>query len=89
MLGHDTKDAEELLAKFERSQLTFEHDLARACRARIASLPCPSPINRRDRPTLATVVGCCMKKRQRPPLLLSRIPHIPHSGAKVLYRTSS
>jgi hypothetical protein len=29
MLGHDTKHAEKMLAKFERSQLTFEQDLAR------------------------------------------------------------
>jgi hypothetical protein len=29
MLGHDTKDAEKLLVKFERPQRTFEQDLAR------------------------------------------------------------
>ena len=29
MLGHDTKDAEKMLAKFERSQRTFERELAR------------------------------------------------------------
>ena len=29
MLGHDTEDAEKLLAKFEHSQRTYEHHLAR------------------------------------------------------------
>jgi hypothetical protein len=29
LLGNDTTEAEELLAKFERSQAVFEHDLAR------------------------------------------------------------
>jgi hypothetical protein len=34
VLGHDTKDAEKWLAKFERSQRTFERDLARICAER-------------------------------------------------------
>jgi len=29
MMGHDTMDAERLLARFERSQRTFEQELAR------------------------------------------------------------
>ena len=29
MMGHDTTDAEKLLARFERSQRTFEQELAR------------------------------------------------------------